>query len=143
MALRLDLNIDALKFPDSDEADKLEKKSRWRLFKAKKHSPKPSNDDESALEGDDPTYYAIFLALRDFLQPDTTITVSEAVDAVLEAVSNDYTNLPSVSVVSFELAEQIHYHHSAHLKLSRILWLVGRSSKWSDKTKAEVHPFTY
>lgn len=142
MAIWLDLNIDALKFPGVDNADKLEKNSRWGLFMAKSRIPTPSGDNGLASKCDDPTYYAIFLVLRDFLQPDTSTTVSEAVNAVMEAISNDPTNLPSLSAVCFELAEQIPYQHSSHLKLSRLLWLVGRSSKWTHKTKAEVHPFT-
>lgn len=64
--------------------------------------------------------------LRDFLQLNSTISSRVAVDRVIAAFPYKYSDLRQLNSVCFEVAEQIPYHHPAHLKLVRLIWLVGQ-----------------
>jgi hypothetical protein len=73
----------------------------------------------------------IFLVLRDFLQPNTSISLSNAVDCVLKEfpVSEDFPvtddDIFNLACICVELAEQIHYYHSAHEKLARTVCAIS------------------
>ncbi|KXJ95093.1 hypothetical protein Micbo1qcDRAFT_200530 [Microdochium bolleyi] len=125
----LELNIDALKYPTTEEEDKA--------------APVPG-----VPAGYSPFDWKVFVILGDFLQPDTKISTSQAVAEIL-AIFEDTANLQAVNTVCFELAEQIPYSHPAHGKLARLFYALGRSpervSKSSlvaaGKLEAAVHMF--
>lgn len=72
-----------------------------------------------------------FLILRDFLQPNTSTSLSNAVDRILKEfpVSEDYPvtgdDIFNLTCTWVDLAEQIQYYHSAHEKLARIACAIG------------------
>ncbi|KAH8650568.1 hypothetical protein BGZ60DRAFT_421368 [Tricladium varicosporioides] len=95
----LELNIEVLSYPDS------------RL------------GEGSYLEND----HQIFLILRDFLQPYSSILFDTAVQRVFTILTQSHANFRSFNSVCLELAEQIPYHHPSQLKLTRLVWLMGRN----------------
>jgi hypothetical protein len=78
----------------------------------------------------------IFLILRDFLQPNTSISLSNAVDRVLKEfpVSEDFPvtedDIFNLACICVELAEQIPYYHSAHEKLARIVCAIVTKNQY-------------
>ncbi|KFZ23055.1 hypothetical protein V502_02465 [Pseudogymnoascus sp. VKM F-4520 (FW-2644)] len=119
----LELDINAFKSPipfsgNEYQADK--KTLSFSLLKLFNHKPKPK--PESPRESDIPKEYncvdyKLFHVLRDFLQADSTISSRVAVDRVIAAFPYKYSDLRQLNSVCFEVAEQIPYHHPAHLKL--------------------------
>lgn len=74
--------------------------------------------------------------LRDFLQPDTKLSVQEAAESLLVLIPANASN--NAEVCSFggicvELAEQIPYHHPSQLKLVQLLHYLSRSPKFMYK----------
>lgn len=135
----LELNIDALKFPDAGEAERQQSRnSLSRVLSPFKSNVKTSNPDSSIPKEYLPNDYEVFLVLRDFLQPGSIITLVDAVNRILEVFPDGGSDLRSVNTVCIELAEQIPYSHISHLKLARLLWLIGRSDKRIVKTKIKA-----
>lgn len=138
----LELNIDALKFPDTSEAEKQTSSGKSlskRLLSPLKSSLKTTSSPDSSIPKEYlPGDYKVFLILRDFLQPGSTITLRDAVDRIIEVFPDGYSSLRSINTVCLELAEQIPYHHVSHLKLARLLWLVGRNGKRIVKSRLKV-----
>lgn len=87
------------------------------LFKSK---PTPLYDI-FVLEGYNSIVYSIFLVLRDFLQPDSTISSVDAAERVINVFPYKYADLRQLISVYFEIAEQIPYHHPSHLKLVTLM----------------------
>lgn len=85
-----------------------------------------------------PIDYKIFLVLRDFLQTDYTITLNDAVDRIINVSPGGYPDLRLIDTICFELAEQIPYHPSPHLKLARLLWLLGKNEKRIVKSRIKA-----
>lgn len=59
--------------------------------------------------------------LRDFLQPDTKLSLQEAAKAILVLIpanASGYAEVCSFGEICVELAEQIPYHHPSQLKLA-------------------------
>jgi hypothetical protein len=135
----LKFNIDALKFPDTGEAEKPgSSKSLSRILSPLKSNLKPSSPDSPIPKEYLPSDYKTFLVLRDFLQPYSTIRLGDAVDRILEVFPDGYSDLQSINTVCFELAEQIPYRHPSQLKLARLLWLIGRSQKRIVKSRIKA-----
>lgn len=70
--------------------------------------------------------------LRDYLQPDTALTLDSAVQSSLDILPDKPAHSTDVWVfgeVCIELAEQIPYHHESQLKLAGLLERLGASTK--------------
>ncbi|KAH8694029.1 hypothetical protein BGW36DRAFT_361851 [Talaromyces proteolyticus] len=140
MATHLDLNIDALKYPDPGEEKKSGSKLLSRVIPFKSSHSKTSTSDPSIPREYLLSDYKIFLILRDFLQPGSTIKPDDAVSSALEVFPVGYSDLRSLNTVCLELAEQIPYDHPSQLKLASFLWLVGRRSKRVAKLQSKEKP---
>ncbi|KFY63057.1 hypothetical protein V496_04219 [Pseudogymnoascus sp. VKM F-4515 (FW-2607)] len=101
------------------------------LFKPK---PMPLYD-VFVPEGYNPIDYSIFLVLRDFLQPDSSVSSVDVAERVVNVFPYKYADLRQLISVFFEIAEQIPYHHPSHLKLVKLMWLVGRSAHHFEKPR--------
>ena len=85
--------------------------------------------------------YKFFCILRDYLQPDTTLTLHSTALSVLELLPND--DPQSIEVAFFgetcvELAEQIPYHHPSQIKLAGLLESIGDSEKFGRISTVQV-----
>ncbi|CAJ2511954.1 Uu.00g075790.m01.CDS01 [Anthostomella pinea] len=131
MAARLEFSIDALRYPvDVDQqANDTQSEVTTAL---------PTADtDTDVPEGYLPEDYKIFAVLRDFLQPETGITLQKAVETTLHIFPDGQTDhMRPVNTVCLELGRQIPYHHPSQLKLARFLWLFCRIS---DRLKKSSH----
>lgn len=137
----LDLNIDALKYPDAvDTGESLTqtKSLSERIKTAFKIDTVsvPDEKDVSVPKGILPTDYKTFLILQDFLQPKSTTNISDAIDRLIDVFPDG--DMRFINSVSLELAEQIPYNHPSHAKLARLLWGMGRSEARSEKLKRKV-----
>lgn len=98
---------------------------------------------EAAKKGFSP--FKVFLVLRDFLQPDSTMSFKSATKAISDmlpenAPASDQTL--GIASVCFELAEQIPYHHPSQQKLARLVEKLSQLSKLTEKVVWKVsHPF--
>lgn len=78
----------------------------------------------------------VFVILRDFLQPDTTLSLVSAMESITEILPEgapESTEVWSFGTICLDLAEQIPYHHPSHQKLARLLEYLGESTKLQGK----------
>ena len=76
--------------------------------------------------------YKFFCILRDYLQPNTTLTLHSTALSVLELLPDGHPQSMDVGFFGdtcIELAEQIPYHHPSQIKLAGLLEYVGNSEK--------------
>lgn len=131
----LQLNIDALKFPDVPESDKYISKPRKlsNLVRNKLAKPAGTKSTTVALPAvpkkHTPDQWHIFQALNDFLQPGSSVTLFEAVKKVVDVFPDGSPDFKSLNHVATELAEQIPYHHPSQIKLVRLICYFGRSEE--------------
>ena len=86
----LELNIDALKFPIPEEPGKTGSNNCLsRILSPLKPKSKSSGPDCFVPKEYLPYDYEVFLVLRDFLQPASTISLQNAVDSVIEVFRID------------------------------------------------------
>lgn len=98
------------------------------------------------IEGLKPPFeHTIFRLLRDYLQPDTTMTLESTARSILALLpdSAPHEAPHSYDVYDFggvciELSEQIPYHHPSQLKLVGLLELLGQSTKLGQIHFSEV-----
>lgn len=79
----------------------------------------------------------LFVILRDFLQPDSTMPLKSAVDRIADLLPDNAplsTEVWDLGTVCFEVAEQIPYHHPSMQKLARLLEALGQSTKVNSHT---------
>ncbi|TVY84807.1 hypothetical protein LSUE1_G000835 [Lachnellula suecica] len=131
----LDLNIKNLEFPDNPEDEETTSGKSFSgissLFKSKS---KPLRPAASIPKNYSPNDYLVFRVLREFLQPDSDITLSDAVSRVLEIFLDGYMDLRPINTVCIELAEQIPYSHPSHMKLARLLHAIGKNRQRAVKS---------
>lgn len=73
-----------------------------------------------------------FIILRDFLQPNTTLSFDTVVKSLLDLLPEDASGSSEVysfGAICLDLAEQIPYHHPSHQKMARLLEYIGQSTK--------------
>jgi len=133
----LELNIERCKFPvtekETAQAAYLKDQRSLSAFFSRVKSVFP----KFLICTTDPEYipteysigdYKLFIILRDFVQPNSTLALIDAVRLTLQINPNG-DDVVEVTGVVFELAEQIPYHHPGQQKLARFLWSVGRSEE--------------
>lgn len=112
---------------------------RIRLFFSSSSSkPIPRNIWAGGTDYSDARVAAI---LRDFLQPDTKLTVLEAAKAILVLIpanASEYAEVCSFGEICVELAEQIPYHHPSQLKLAQLLHFLSTSPKFMYKFTSKL-----
>lgn len=78
----------------------------------------------------------VAVILRDFLQPDTKLSLQEAATSLLiliPANASGHAEVCSFGGICVELAEQIPYHHPSQLKFTQLLRYLSISPKFMDK----------
>lgn len=83
----------------------------------------------------------VFTVLRDFLQPDTTLSVESVIElltARLPENAPESSEVYSMGTVFVDMAEQIPYHHPSHQKMARLLGYLGNSTKVNMKISLQV-----
>ncbi len=86
-----------------------------------------------------------FQLLRNYLQPDTTLTLESTVRSVLSLLPENVplsTEIWSFGEICIELAEQIPFHHRSQLKLSALLESLGKSTKLGQAVTSKVYMLT-
>lgn len=74
----------------------------------------------------------VFPVLRDFLQPDTTLSLESAAQSILENLPENApmsNQVYTFCTLCFELAEQIPYNHPSQVKFARLLEYMGQSTR--------------
>ena len=81
----------------------------------------------------DPYSLKTFAILRDYLEPDTQLTLESTAGSILnllpEKDPHHGIEVRSFSDLFIEMAEQIPYHHPSQLKLVELLAYIGMSEK--------------
>lgn len=142
MVARSDFNIDALKYPDILDTGKSPTPTKSlsdRVNTAfKTDTASPSEDKEVSIpEGISPIDYKMFLIVEGFLQPNSTVTLKDMIDILLDIFPDG--DMRFINSICLELAEQIPYSHPSHAKLARLLWGVERSEARIEKMKRKVY----
>jgi hypothetical protein len=146
MATPLKLNVEALEFDeirnDNSGPHKFQsKKSKWsEIFSFLK--PQPIAEDPPNFIFVPETYneddYLNMLVMQDFLQPNSTMTFEEAVGRVVDVYANYGHDIRSFGTFCLTISEQIPYSHPSQSKLTRLVWLLGRSPERLEKIKLLV-----
>jgi hypothetical protein len=82
-----------------------------------------------------------FAILRDYLQPNSAMTLSSAEKSILDLLPNDdqyATDVLTFGEVCIEVVEQIPYYHPSQIKLARLLEHLGTSTKLTAVIIAKV-----
>lgn len=128
----LKLNIDSLKFSGFGEMGELKPVGSipavLSSLKSKFKSQSPPSD-LTTPKGYDRYEYSVFIVVEKFLQPHSNISIEEAADSVIEIFPAGHSDLTPINSVCLDLAEQIPYTHPSLVKLSRLLWMVGRNKR--------------
>lgn len=137
-------NIDRLQFPGPEKEETADGRENRclssYLSRIRAKLPNfilPSVDHADVPKEYDVGDYKVFIVLRDFLQPDSTMTIANAVDCIVQ-INPEGKGTVAVTSVVFELAEQIPYQHPSHQKLARLMWRLGRSDRLQG-TRAKVY----
>lgn len=134
----LDLKFNQFEGPGPDEIERtVSREAEKTIVSPLKSKSFQIDDPSSPIEY---TYYdyKVFLILRNFLQPNSTISLSDAVDRVVDILPDGWSNLRDINWLCFDLAEQIPYYHPSHLKLARLLWGIGKSEKLVEKSNLKA-----
>lgn len=140
----LEFNIDACAYPVTLEQEELSIVGKlWNrasaLIKPKSHrKPNWPAVDKSKPPQNDPGDLMVLAILRDYLQTASTIAPYDASTSVIDVFCAGKYHLSSVPSVCLEVSEQIPYHHSAHLKLAQLLWLIGQRRQYVLDTMTNV-----
>jgi hypothetical protein len=91
-------------------------------------------DDPEGPENIHKEWRSVFTILSDYVQPDSTLSLDEAVDRAAEFYTDGYLRNSSINHTSIVLGDQIPYDNPAHAKLARFLIALGESRKWLAKS---------
>lgn len=134
----LEFNIDALKFTEAQIAavDK-----PWSEISSSLNSKsKSSSVDVQIPKEYNPLDYLVYLILRDFLQPGSSISLDAATHRILDVFPDGYMHLRSINTVFCELASQIPYYHSSQHKLATLLHCIAGDKSRITKSGYKVCP---
>ena len=77
---------------------------------------------------------SVFAILRDYVQPDSTLSLEEAVDRAAEFYTDGYQKSSPINHTLIVLGDQIPYDNPAHTKLAHFFPALGKSRKWLAKS---------
>jgi hypothetical protein len=77
---------------------------------------------------------SVFAILSDYVQPDSTLSLDEAIDRVAEFYTDGYLKPPPINHILIILGDQIPYDNPAHTKLADFFPALGKSRKWVVKS---------
>jgi hypothetical protein len=156
MAAPLKLNVKSLEFDEyrHDNSGPKQKtqpeksKSLFGKFSSSKSQPiaKELSDFISIPLTYNQDDYLNLLIVQDFLQPDSTMSVEEAIGRIIEVHASYDCNPLYYAIGPFcaTIAAQIPYSHPSQLKLARLVWLLGRSPERLKKLTPKVlESFSY
>jgi hypothetical protein len=83
---------------------------------------------------------SVFDILNDYVQPDSTLSLDEAVDRAAEFYADGWKKSP-INYILIILSDQIPYDNPAHAKLAQFFLALGKSHKWLAKS-IHVHTLT-
>jgi hypothetical protein len=95
------------------------------------HTERLEFEDPENPSGD---WGTVFTILRDYVQPDSTLSLDEAVDRAAEFYTDGYRKNSPINQISIILGDQIPYDNPAHAKLAHFLLALGESRKWFAKS---------
>src|SRR5436309_3006153 len=103
-------------------------------------------EDPETPENHVKEWRSVFTILHDYVQPDSTLSLDEAVDRAAEFYTDGYQRdgfrrNSSINHISIILGDQIPYDNPAHTKLAHFLQAFGKSRKWFAKS-AHVRTLT-
>ena len=77
---------------------------------------------------------SVFATLSDYVQPDSTLSLDEAIDRVAEFYTDGYQKSSPINHTLIILGDQIPYDNPAHTKLAHFFPALGKSRKWLAKS---------
>lgn len=140
----LDLTVDSV---DNAEAYEIEEKPKRKEkgISARLRSVLSSNKPVSrtiSAGGTDYSEARVAAILRDFLQPDTKMSLKEVAKSLLVLIppnASEHAEVCSFGEICVELAEQIPYHHPSQLKLTQLLHYLSMSTKFKYPLTVTYH----
>lgn len=135
----LKLNIDSLKFSGSGRMEELKPSGPVPSVLSSKFKSQSPPSDLTTPKGYGRYEYRVFVIVENFLQPHSKISLEEASDSVIGIFPVGHLDLSPINSVCLELAEQIPYTHPSLVKLSRLLWMVGRNKRRIISSGQKVH----
>ena len=84
---------------------------------------------------------SVFATLSDYVQPDSTLSLDEAIDRVAEFYTNGYQKSSPINHILIILGDQIPYDNPAHTKLADFFPALGKSRKWLAKSVHVRYPY--
>ena len=91
-------------------------------------------EDPETLENLRKEWGSVFAILRDYVQPDSTLSLDEAVDRAAEFYTDGYQKSSPINHILIILGDQIPYDNPAHTKLADFFPALGKSRKWLAKS---------
>jgi hypothetical protein len=79
-------------------------------------------------------WWSVFAILRDYVQPDSTLFLDEAVDRAAKFYTDGYQKNSPINHTLIILGDQIPYDNPAHIKLAYFFLALGKSRKWLVKS---------
>ena len=97
------------------------------------HTERLGLEDPETPENHVTEWRSVFAILCDYVQPDSTLSLDEAVDRAAEFYVDSYRKSP-INHISIILGDQIPYDNPAQTKLAYFLQALGKSGKWFAKS---------
>ena len=98
------------------------------------HTERLGLEDPETPENHVTEWRSVFAILCDYVQPDSTLSLDEAVDRAAEFYTDGYQKNSPINQISIILGDQIPYDNLAHTKLAHFLIALGESRKWLAKS---------
>jgi hypothetical protein len=77
---------------------------------------------------------SVYAILRDYVQPDSTLSLDEAINRTTEFYVDGYHRNSPINHTLIILGDQIPYDNPAHIKLAHFFLALGKSHKWLVKS---------
>ena len=92
-----------------------------------------SDEPEHAGDNND-EWRSVFEILRDYVQPDSTLSLDEAVNRAAEFYTDTMEKKNPINSTLIILGDQIPYDNPGHAKLAKFFLALGKSQKWFAKS---------
>ena len=98
------------------------------------HTERLGFEDPETPENLRKEWGSVFAILCDYVQPDSTLSLDEAVDRVAEFHINGYQKSSPINHTLIILGDQTPYDNPAYTKLAHFFLALGKSRKWLAKS---------
>ena len=98
------------------------------------HTERLGLEDPESPEDLRKEWGSVYAILSDYVQPDSTLSLDEAINRAAEFYVDGYQRSPPINHTLIILGDQIPYDNPAHIKLAHFFPALGKSRKWLAKS---------